>query len=90
MKLGGEGMEIKIRDINPMAVKKIDEWAKEKGISRQQYLKLHLESFAINDVHSNIIDRYEKQLEANSLVLEKTTDSINELVEIIKGLILDE
>lgn len=83
-------MEIKIRDINPMAVKKIDEWAKEKGISRQQYLKLHLESFAINDVHSNIIDRYEKQLEANSLVLEKTTDSINELVEIIKGLILDE
>jgi len=83
-------VEIKIRNIDPMAVKKIDEWAKEKGLSRQEYLRLHLESFAVNDVHSNIIDRYEKQLEANSLLLEKTTHSMNELIEVLKGLMLDE
>lgn len=73
-----------------MAVKKIDEWAKEKGVSRQEYLKLHFESFAVNDVHSNIIDRYEKQLEANSLLLEKTTQSMNELIEVLNSLMLDE
>ena len=83
-------LEIKIRNIDPMAVKKIDEWAKEKDLSRQEYLRLHLESFAVNDVHSNIIDRYEKQLEANSLLLEKTTQSLNELIDVLKGLILDE
>ncbi|SFQ85791.1 hypothetical protein [Priestia endophytica] len=32
-------MEIKVRNVDPVAVKKIDELAKEKGISRQEFLK---------------------------------------------------
>lgn len=39
-------MEIKVRNVNPVAVKKIDEMAKEKGILRQEFLKGQLEMLA--------------------------------------------
>lgn len=83
-------MDVKIRDVDPYAVKKIDQWAKEKGLSRQIYLKNLLESLTTIDIHSNIIDRYEKQLEVNTLFLEKTSDTMSELLEVMKELILDE
>lgn len=83
-------MDVKIRDVDPYAVKKIDEWAKEKGLSRQVYLKNLLESLTTIDIHSNVIDRYEKQLEVNTLFLEKTSDTMSELLEVMKELILDE
>lgn len=83
-------MDIMIRNIDPMTVKKIDEWAKEKGLSRQEYLKNHLESFAVSDVHWNVIDRYEKQLEANTMLLEKNTATINKLIDTFLELMSDE
>ncbi|EJR50964.1 hypothetical protein IIO_06345 [Bacillus cereus VD115] len=39
-------MHLKIRDIDPVALKKIDEIAKEKGISRQKFLKAQIEMLA--------------------------------------------
>lgn len=83
-------MEIKIRGVDPMAVKKIDEWARDKGISRQVYLKELLESMTVMDIHSNTFGRLEKQLEVNTMFLEKTSDTLDELVGIMKELIIDE
>lgn len=83
-------MEVRIRNVDPYTVKKIDQWAKEKGLSRQVYLKNLLENLTTIDIHSNVIDRYEKQLEVNTLFLEKTSDTISELLEVMKELILDE
>jgi hypothetical protein len=37
-------MEIKVRNVDPVAGKKIDELAKEKGISRQEFLKKQSET----------------------------------------------
>ncbi|CAM4147638.1 hypothetical protein [Bacillus paramycoides] len=39
-------MEIRIREIDPIAVKKIDEIAKRKGLSRQKFLKAQIEMLA--------------------------------------------
>ncbi|OUB29094.1 hypothetical protein BK708_12120 [Bacillus thuringiensis serovar yunnanensis] len=39
-------MNLKIRDIDPVALKKIDEMAKRKGISRQKFLKAQIEMLA--------------------------------------------
>lgn len=39
-------MEIKVRDVDAVAVKKIDEIAKKKGMSRQEFLKRQIESLA--------------------------------------------
>lgn len=43
----GEGkVEIRIREVDPIAVKKIDEIAKRKGLSRQKFLKGQIEMLA--------------------------------------------
>ncbi|MED1270204.1 hypothetical protein P4U03_27340 [Bacillus mycoides] len=39
-------MHLKIRDIDPVALKKIDEIAKRKGLSRQKFLKDQIEMLA--------------------------------------------
>lgn len=83
-------MDLLLRNIEPATVQKIDELAREKGISRQEYLKRHLESFAISGLHSDIIDRYEKQLQVNNMLLEKNTQAMNEVVETFKELMFDE
>lgn len=83
-------MEIKIRNLDPSTVKKIDMLAKRKGISRQEYLKNHLESFAVNDLHSDIIDRYEKQLEVNTMLLEKNAEKMDEMISLFAEMMSDE
>ena len=39
-------MEIRIREVDPIAVKKIDEIAKRKGLSRKKFLKAQIEMLA--------------------------------------------
>ncbi len=46
LKKGAEIVHLKIRDIDPVAVKKIDEIAKRKGLSRQKFLKAQIEMLA--------------------------------------------
>ncbi|PFS13583.1 hypothetical protein COK46_25060, partial [Bacillus thuringiensis] len=43
---GAEIVNLKIRDIDPVALKKIDEIAKRKGVSRQKFLKAQIEMLA--------------------------------------------
>ena len=40
-------MNISLRNIDPVAIKKIDELAKKKGISRNEYLKMYIQQIAI-------------------------------------------
>lgn len=80
-------MEIKIRGINPHAVKKIDELAKEKNLSRNEYLKNVLEELSFIEMNDNVNDRMEKQIQINNIVLKKNTDSMDELVSVLKELL---
>lgn len=87
---GGKKMEVKIRNVEPAAVKKIDELARKKGLSRNEYLKNVVEDFSILEMKDNHVDRMEKQLAANSLLMEKTSNTLDELVSVLKELIDDE
>lgn len=78
-------MEIKIRDMDPIIVKKIDELAKKHHMSRNEYLKRHLSKIAIvqeleetESKYSNLInvlvDKLEQSndvIENNSVIIEK-------------------
>lgn len=82
-------MDIKIRNIDPYVVRKIDELSKKNEMSRNEYLKTHLHAYFINNMESKILQRYEKQIDANMILLEKTneklekvTTAFNELIEI--------
>lgn len=87
---GGKEMEVKIRNVEPTAVKKIDELARKKGLSRNEYLKNVIEDFSILEMKDNHVDRMEKQLVANTLLMEKTSNTLDELVSVLKELIDDE
>lgn len=80
-------MEIKIRGLNPHAVKKIDELAKEKSISRNEYLKNVLEELSFLEMKDNINDRMEKQIQINNIVMKKNSESLDELVSILKEML---
>lgn len=82
-------MELKIRNVDPSTVKKIDELAKSSGVSRQIYLKETLESFAMVEVLTNKEKYYEKQLQANTIFLQKASKEFNELVGVLKELLTE-
>lgn len=80
-------MEIKIRGLNPHAVKKIDELAKEKSLSRNEYLKNIIEELSFLEMKDNINDRMEKQIQINNIVMKKNSESLDELVSILKEMV---
>lgn len=81
-------MDLHIRNIDPYAVKKIDELAQRSGVSRQVYLKETIESFAMTEVLTNKEKYYEKQLQANTIYLQKASKEFDELVGVLKELLI--
>ncbi|MED4132567.1 hypothetical protein P4668_09250 [Priestia megaterium] len=64
-------MEIKVRNVCPVAVSKVDRLAKEKGLSRQAFLKEQIETLsimeevkkreqAIDDLYDRTIDTMQR------------------------------
>jgi hypothetical protein len=62
-------MEIKVRNVCPVAVSKIDRLAKEKGLSRQAFLKEQIETLAI-------MEEVEKQEQAIDDLYDRTIDTM--------------
>ena len=56
-------MDINVRNVEPAAVKKLDELAKAKGMSRSQYVREMIESFTFLSMRDGIVDRLEYQLD---------------------------
>ena len=80
-------MDINIRNVNPQAIKKIDELAKANNQNRSEYMRETLESLSFLTMRDGIIDRYEKQLQANNILLQETTKSLDDLTSILKELL---
>lgn len=73
-----------------MAVKKLDELAKIKGLNRSEYIREMILDLSVLKMKDNIIDQLEKQIQANNILMENMTDSFTELVSVMKELIVDE
>ncbi|CEP45881.1 Uncharacterised protein [[Clostridium] sordellii] len=76
-------MEIKIENLSIDFVKKIDDMAKEKGVSRNEFLKNYFTNIAIQNELFNVFTRNERLLSKlefsineNSKVLKKVNESI--------------
>ncbi|MBA9042073.1 MULTISPECIES: hypothetical protein [Priestia] len=80
-------MDILLRDIDPTAVKKIDEIAKEKKISRQEFLKGQVETLAVFQEQKdreaeleNIIYKNIKMMEKCAVAIETVNGFIQEMM----------
>ncbi|CEK36624.1 hypothetical protein UMC2PCS14_00481 (plasmid) [[Clostridium] sordellii] len=76
-------MEIKIENLSIDFVKKIDDMAKKKGVSRNEFLKNYFTNIAIQNELFNVFTRNERLLSKlefsineNSKVLKKVNESI--------------
>lgn len=80
-------MDVCIRKVDPVAIKKIDELAKRKGISRNEYLKKHIEQMAIIKDISETEDKYANLVEIVVDRLEQANDIIQENSIMLKRVI---
>ena len=80
-------MDVCIRKVDPVAIKKIDELAKRKGISWNEYLKKHIEQMAIIKDISETEDKYANLVETVVDRLEQANDIIQENSIMLKRVI---
>lgn len=80
-------MEIKIRNVDPVAVKKIDEMAKRKKISRQEYLKTLVEKIAYDKEVSEKEARLEMVISKNTELMGDMINSMERMEKIMSELI---
>ena len=71
-------MDIKVRNVDPVAIKKIDELAKEKGISRNEYLKKYISQIAAMKEMKEVENKYSNLVNAVVDRLEQANDVIRE------------
>ena len=71
-------MDIKVRNVDPVAIKKIDELAKAKGISRNEYLKKYISQIAAMKEMKEVENKYSNLVNAVVDRLEQANDVIRE------------
>lgn len=79
-------MDILLRNIDPVAMKKIDEMAKRKSISRQQFLKSVIEKIAYEPEQNEKEMRLEWIISKNITVMEKMIDKVDQLESLLSDL----
>ncbi|MCP1191418.1 hypothetical protein NKR17_20545 [Priestia flexa] len=80
-------MEIKIRNVDPIAVKKIDELAKKHKLSRQEFLKGQLETLAFFREQVEREHELESLIEKNMIMMEKCATSMENMNRILLEMI---
>ena len=71
-------MDIKVRNVDPVAIKKIDELAKAKGLSRNEYLKKYISQIAAMKEMKEVENKYSNLVNAVVDRLEQANDVIRE------------
>ncbi|OAH58677.1 hypothetical protein AWH48_16910 [Domibacillus aminovorans] len=80
-------MDVIVRNIDPLAMKIIDELAKKQRISRQEFLKGQLETLAFyRDNHDQVL-QLQTIIEKNIVMLEHFDQSVSRMNEFIKIMI---
>lgn len=84
--------ELKIRKVDPVVIKKLDDLAKQHHMSREQYLRAHLSKLAsmpeleeVEDKYSGLVmavverlERTDEMIEINNMYLEKVLAKMND------------
>ena len=80
-------MEIKIRNLDVKTTQRLDEVAKGKGLSRQQFLKNYIETLSVIDIIKDNETKYVDLVNQLSFLIKENT---NVLSQIRTDFILDE
>ncbi|PGA96372.1 hypothetical protein [Bacillus toyonensis] len=82
-------MEIRIREVDPIAVKKIDEMAKRNGLSRQKFLKAQIEMLAFFQQQNKREMELENLIEKNIHMMSDCYSAMAKMNEFIQMMMQD-
>lgn len=72
-------MNLLIRNVDPIIVKKIDEMAKKQSISREEFLRKKLEQMSSLAITEEINDKYSEIVTLTVSVIKENTKELNKL-----------
>ena len=78
-------MEIKARGVDPAAIKKIDELAKEQGISRNFFLVNLINNYAALEEFKSFEDRYRVLVDRCLNVIQSSTEQLQKISQLLEG-----
>ena len=80
------GVEIKVRNLDPVVVDKIDSLARRKGISWEEYIRRYLASLStmedvveVEDKYRRLIDVLVERLDFSDTIIESNTELLEEI-----------
>lgn len=77
-------MDVLVRNIDPLAIKKIDELAKKKKISRAEYLRQTIQARAVLEAVNDTSDRYERLVQSMIQIVIDNTEAIEQVGEYMR------
>lgn len=73
-------MDIVIRNLDKDIVQRIDELAKKKGLSRNEYLRDQIKQLALYPEISEKDDQYKRLVEKIAVIIQQNTEVLDDLI----------
>ncbi|MDR5021425.1 ribbon-helix-helix protein, CopG family [Bacillus thuringiensis] len=77
-------MDVLVRDLDASLVKRIDELAKAKKISRQEFLHRYISNLAVLEDMQDMQGKYTELQKQTSIVLKQNTEVMKRMLHIIE------
>lgn len=78
-------MEVKVRGVDPAAVKKIDELARKQSISRNQFLAALINNFSALEEFKSYQRQYETVIDRCLKVIQQNSSTQEKMLRYVEG-----
>ncbi|HDR8040711.1 ribbon-helix-helix protein, CopG family [Bacillus thuringiensis] len=82
-------MNVLIRDLDASLVKQIDELAKAKKISRQEFLHRYISNLAVLQDMKDLQDKHIELQKQSMILIKQNTQTMNRMLQVIEDIELE-
>ncbi|MFF2241669.1 hypothetical protein ACFVUU_26510 [Bacillus thuringiensis] len=82
-------MNVLIRDLDASLVKQIDELAKTKKISRQEFLHRYISNLAVLQDMKDLQDKHIELQKQSMILIKQNTQTMNRMLQVIEDIELE-
>ncbi|MEZ2369549.1 hypothetical protein CON18_14890 [Bacillus cereus] len=82
-------MDVLIRDLDASLVKRIDEQAKAKKISRQEFLHRYISNLAVLEDMKDMQDKFTELQKQNMILIKQNSQTMNRMLRVIEEIELE-
>ncbi|MFJ8220801.1 MULTISPECIES: ribbon-helix-helix protein, CopG family [Bacillus cereus group] len=82
-------MDVLIRDLDASLVKRIDELAKAKKISRQEFLHRYISNLAVLQDMKDLQDKHIELQKQSMILIKQNTQTMNRMLQVIEEIELE-